>query len=40
VRAIVTHRATAEAILPSMGVAGAPTPKAAAQSPPQLSLAL
>jgi hypothetical protein len=40
VRAIVTNRATAEAMLRSMGLAGAPAPRAAAQSPPQRSLAL
>ena len=40
VRAIVTNRVTAEAMLRSMGLAGAPTPRAAAQSPPQLSLSM
>lgn len=40
VRAIVTHRATAEAMLRSMGMAAAPTPRAGSQSPPQLPLSL
>jgi hypothetical protein len=40
VRAIVTNRATAEAMLRSMGLAGAPTPRAASQSSPQLSLSM
>ncbi len=40
VRAIVTHRATAEAMLRSMGLAAAPTPLPASQSPPQRSLSL
>jgi hypothetical protein len=40
VRAIVTNRATAEAMLRSMGLAGAPTPQPACQSPPQLSLSM
>ena len=40
VRAIVTHRATAEAMLRSMGLAGAPTPQPASHSLPQLSLSM
>ena len=40
VRAIVTNRSTAEAMLLSMGLAGAPTPRVSAQSPPQLALEL
>ena len=40
VRAIVTSRATAEAMLHSMGLSGAPRPRPAAHSPPQLSLSL
>ena len=40
VRAIVTHRATAEAMLRNMGLASAPTPQPASHSPPQLSLSM
>ncbi len=40
VRAIVTHRATAEVMLRNMGLAGAPTPQPASHSPPQLSLSM
>jgi hypothetical protein len=40
VRAIVTSRVTAEAMLLSMGLSGAPRPRPAAHSPPQLSLSL
>jgi hypothetical protein len=40
VRAIVTNRATAEVMLRNMGLAGAPTPQPACQSPPQLSLSM
>lgn len=40
VRAIITDRVTAHTILKSMGLAGAPSPRAASQSPPQLSLSM
>ena len=40
VRAIVTHRATAEVMLRNMGLAGAPTPQPASHSPPQHSLSM
>lgn len=40
VRAIVTNRATAEVMLLSIGLAVAPTPLPASQSPPQRSLSM
>lgn len=40
VRAVITHRDTAAAILRSMGLGDAPPPRSVAQAPPQLSLSL
>lgn len=40
IRAIITDRAIAQTILDGMGLAGAPSPRRASQSPPQLALAM